>query len=111
LRFRTHFTPTAILPQLDRRHVWLAGVTWHLTAAWVTQQARNLTYQLTDNHSGPYRFLLRDRDIKFVAGFDGVFANENVQILKIRVRAPRANASTERWISAVRAERLDWTLI
>ncbi|WP_007514178.1 MULTISPECIES: integrase core domain-containing protein [Pseudofrankia] len=96
---------------LDRRHVWLAGVTEHPTAAWVTQQARNLTYQLADSHGGPYRFLIRDRDAKLVAGFDEVFTDEGIRILRTPVQAPRANAFAERWIRAVRAERLDWNLI
>ncbi|MBL7494873.1 hypothetical protein I6A84_17640 [Frankia sp. CNm7] len=75
--------------------------------AWVTQQARKLTYQLGDSHGGPYRFLIRDRDTKFVAGCDDVFADESIRILKTPVRAPRANAYAERWIRTVR--RGAWT--
>jgi hypothetical protein len=77
---------------LDRRHVWPAGVTEHPTAAWGTQQARNLTYQLADSHSATYTFLIRDRDAKFVAGFDEVLTDEGIRILKTPVQAPRANA-------------------
>ncbi|WP_007515029.1 integrase core domain-containing protein [Pseudofrankia saprophytica] len=95
----------------DRRHVWLAGVTAHPTTTWITQQARNLAYQLGDNAAGPYRFLIRDRDAKLVAGFDEVFTDEGIRILRTPVQAPRANTFAERWIRTVRAERLDWNLI
>ncbi len=94
---------------LDRRHVRLAGVTAHPTATWVTQQARNLTHQLDDHRQ--YKFLIRDRDTKFVRGFDAVFTDENIQIIKTPVQAPRAYAYAERWVRTGRAECLDWTLI
>jgi putative transposase len=90
------------------RRVWLAGCTANPTGVWVTQQARNLGLDFSDQG---VRFLIRDRDSKYSGTFDEVFRSEGIRIVKTPVRAPKANAIAERFVRTVRAECLDWLLI
>ena len=80
------------------------------TSAWVTQQARNLLIDLGDR-SDRFRFLIRNRDSKFTAAFDAVFAGADIRIIRTPIRAPRANAIAERIIGKLRRECLDHLLI
>jgi putative transposase len=64
-----------------------------------------------DDRVGRFRFLVHDRDTKFTAAFDAVFAARAIEVLTTPVRAPRANAYAERWIGTVRREVLDRMLV
>ncbi len=94
--------------ELDSRRVHLAGCTTNPSGAWVTQQARNLSFTGLFERM---RFLIHDRDSKFSGTFDEVFRSEGIKVIHTPIRAPQANAYAERFVRTVRAECLDWLLI
>jgi putative transposase len=75
--------------ELESRRVHLAGCTTNPSGAWVTQQARNLSF--TDLFER-VRFLIHDRDSKFSGAFDEVFRSEGIKVIHTPIRAPQANA-------------------
>ncbi|MHB1511574.1 MAG: hypothetical protein ACYCST_21600 [Acidimicrobiales bacterium] len=72
----------------ETRLLRIASVTAKPVADWVTQQACNLSIDLAEQ-AGAIKFLIRDRDTKFTASFDAVFAAGDIRIVKSPVRTPR----------------------
>ncbi|MQA31756.1 MAG: transposase [Luteitalea sp.] len=96
--------------ELGSRRVHVAGCTSNPSGPWVTQQARQLTWTLTERPES-LRFLIRDRDQKFTDSFDQVFRSDEIQIVRTPFRAPQANGVAERFVRTLRSECLDWLLI
>jgi transposase InsO family protein len=86
------------------------GGTFHPTAAWITQQARNALMDLEDTKAR-VKYLIHDRDSSFGAAFDAVFTAAGIDVIRSGVRAPRQNAIMERWFRSLRAELTDRSLI
>jgi len=96
--------------EVGSRRLHITAATRNPDGAFVTQQARNLCFQL-DERDEPLRFLIHDRDAKFCGPFDEVLRNEGIDITRTPMRSPRANAFAERAVKTLRHEALDWTLI
>jgi putative transposase len=96
--------------EVGSRRVHFAGCTAHPDQEWVTQQARQVAWTVSER-AEPVRRLIRDRDRKFTRSFDDVFGGAGIRIVRTPIQAPRANAIAERFVRTVRSECLDWLLI
>ena len=100
----------AFVIEIGTRRVHLLGITAYPTSRWAIQLVHNLAVQLEE---AGHRFthLIRDRDAKFTAAFDAVFASIGITVLPIAPQAPRMNSIMERWVGSCRRELLDRTVI
>jgi putative transposase len=96
--------------ELGTRRVHLADCTTKPDTTWVTQQARQLVWNLKDD-AQEMAFLIHDNDKKFPSSFDSMFLSEGIEIVHTPYQAPKANANAERWVRSVREECLDPILI
>lgn len=95
--------------EVGSRRVHVAGCTAHPVGDWVTQQARQVAWTLTERPE-PIRFLIRDHDRKFTGSFD-TFRAQGIRIVRTPIQVPEANGIAERFVRTVRSECLDWLLI
>ena len=86
--------------------IYTMGIRASPAAQWVTQQARNLSFVLAER-AHPFRFLIRDRDAKFTAVFDEVFAGTARG--RSRRRSGRRGRTHSRSVSWVRFAAIAWT--
>jgi putative transposase len=80
----------AVIEHATRR-VRVLGVTAHPSSAWVAQAARNLVMDL-DDAARQLKYLIRDRDRKYPAIFDAIFADAGITVVLSGVRMPRMNS-------------------
>src|SRR5262245_57327212 len=104
LSFRPLFA--FLVVELGSRRVVHVGVTRSPTDAWVAQQLRNATPEGV----GP-RFLIHDHDAKYGPEFDRLAAASGIEVIRMPIQAPRANAVCERFLRSVRGGCIDHTLI
>jgi len=67
--------------ELGSRRVHLAGCTTNPTAAWVTQHARQIRWELQDRAEAT-RFLIHDRDTTFPVACATVVVAESTSIIR-----------------------------
>ena len=100
----------AFVIEIHTRRVHLLAVTACPTGHWVTQMARGLAADL-EQSGHRFAHMIRDRDAKFTAAFDAVFASIGIEVLLTAPQAPQMNAYAERWIGSVRRECTERILI
>ncbi len=91
---------------LSSRRVVHVGVTRHPTDAWVAQQRRAAT---PFGQRPAYR--IRDNDSKYGPAFTRVAEASGITVLRTAYRAPRQNATCERFRGSVRRACLDHVLV
>ena len=91
---------------LGSRRVVHVGVTRHPTDAWIAQQLREAT-----PFDQPPRLLIRDNDSKYGQAFTRMAEGRGIAVLRTAYRAPRQNATCERFLGSVRRECLDHILV
>ena len=99
-----------IYVHLATRRVLQASCTSEPNAAWVAQQARNLSWTL-EEEGIKLRAVIHDRDKKFAPAADMILRSQGARVIVTPLLAPRANAHAERWIGSCRRECLDWMLV
>jgi hypothetical protein len=82
----------------------------HANQEWVSQQARNLTWEL-HAQGVEAKFLICDNDNQFPFAFEHVLAGDSVMVIRTPLQPPKANAHAERSVGNARRECLYWIIV
>ena len=99
-----------VVMELSTRRVPVAGITPHPTDAFMTQCARQLTDPWEGFHLGK-RYLMHDRDTKFLYGFDRILRASGVEPVVLPPRSPNLNAYCERFVHSIKDEALNQMIV
>jgi putative transposase len=99
-----------VVMDLSTRSVQIAGITPHPTDAFMQQCARQLTDPV-DGFLLDKRYLIHDRDEKFVHGFDRILRASGVEPVVLPPRSPNLNAYCERFVRSIKEEALHQIIV
>jgi putative transposase len=99
-----------VVMELSTRRVHIAGMTPHPTDAFMAQCARQLTDPIDGFLLGK-RYLIHDRDTKFLHGFDWVLCASRVEPVVLPPRSPNLNAYCERFVRSIKEEALQQMIV
>jgi peroxiredoxin len=83
--------------ELETRKIYVSGYTTNPDKTWITQQARQLVWELKENDREK-AYLIHDNDTKFTSLFDTVYSSEGIDIVYKRYQATKANGIAEQWV-------------
>jgi putative transposase len=99
-----------VVMELSTRRVHIAGITLHPTDAFMAQCARQLTDPI-DGFLLGRRYLIHDRDTKFLHGFDRMLRASGVEPVVLPPRSPNLNAYCERFVRSIKDEALNQMIV
>lgn len=102
--FRAIFNFVVI--ELRSRRIVHVGITRHPNDIWVSRQVL-----ATGSWDDSPKYLVADNDSKFGKEFEKAVAHRGLELLKTPFKAPKANATCERFLGSLQSECLDHIII
>jgi putative transposase len=95
---------------VSTRQVFVTPATFQPDSGWMATQAQAFLAHLASEKlfCGT---MIRDRDGKYTADFDRVFASRGITVKPVGPRAPNLNAFVERWIQSLKHEALNHFIV
>lgn len=91
---------------IGTRRLWISPCSGNPDSAWVAQQARNFLMHTEDVGLSP-KLVMHDRDTKYTAQFDEIFASHGAAVHHTTPLSPNLQAHVERAIQTLKHECLN----
>jgi putative transposase len=92
------------------RRIFCSPCTFKPDGKWIVNQAQAFLENARETDL-KIEYLIRDRDSKYVSGFDDVFEAINCRVVPTAPQAPNQNAFIERWVKSIRVECLNFFIV